>query len=585
MKPFPLLFLLLLLLLPLSAPTLAADAPAGRSSGVVGNGMADDTAAIQAALDARGKTGGEVFLPPGVYRLTGSLRVPTGVTLRGSWDAPHHGAWDKGTTLAVTGGRGQEAGPAAVELSESSSVQGVTMVWPEQTWDAITAYPWAIHGQGMHNDVENVTFINAYQGIKIGVPWSELHLIRNVFGCVLRRGIFIDTTSDIGRIENVHFNEHYWARSHYPHITSGSDRPVTAYTEANLEAFIFGRTDWEYVLNTFVFGARIGYPFVHTPSGECNGQFSGIGADGCHVGVQIDAIQPIGIQVTNGEFTTFTGEPNAGVVTAPGAGGAAQFVNCNFWSNPGGVAQLNGETAVTFSDCHFSDTAATGAIVAQRGRLIVRGCQFAAAGPAVVIGSGVHAAVVAENTQPGGVQVQNGIGARAQIGLNELPFALPAASAAHYRVKIGAAGDEDFVTTGWFGGENARDVPPALKPAVATARWAGVKSALRLPVLPGKAYTLTLWVSAPAGAPPRTFAVDGGPKVVLARPGPQVVTLAIPTRLTAGRHALTVMVGGPTWTPARLQPPSTDTRALTARVFAVAMTAADAGGGPAVDVN
>ena len=127
----------------------------------------------------------------------------------------------QGDDLAITGGRGREDGPAAVELAESSAIQGVTMVWPEQKWDSITAYPWAIHGQGMHNDVENVTFINAYQGIKIGIPWSELHVIRNVVGCVLRRGIFIDTTSDIGRIENVQFNEHYWARSHYPGITTG----------------------------------------------------------------------------------------------------------------------------------------------------------------------------------------------------------------------------------------------------------------------------------------------------------------------------------------------------------------------------
>ncbi len=577
MKPS---FFLPLLLLALAAPALAADKP----TGVIGNGIADDTAAIQAALDTQGKTGGEVFLPPGQYLVRGSLRVPTGVILRGSWDAPHHGAWDKGTTLAVTGGRGQEDGPTAVELAESSSIQGVTMVWPEQKWDAITAYPWAIHGQGMHNDVENVTFINAYQGIKIGVPWSELHLIRNVFGCVLRRGIFIDTTSDIGRIENVHFNEHYWARSHYPHITTGSDKPVTVYTEANLEAFIFGRTDWEYVLNTFVFGARVGYRFIHTQAGECNGQFSGIGADGCHVGVQIDAIQPIGIQVTNGEFTTFTGEPNAGVVVAPSAGGAAQFVNCNFWSNPGGVARLDGETAVTFSDCHFSDTAATGAIVASKGRLIVRGCQFAASGPAIVIGSAVRAAVVAENTQPGGIQVRNGIGARAQIGLNELPFALPAAQAEHYRVKIGAQGDEDYVGTGWFGPEGAADVPPGLRPAIATARWAGAKSALRLPVLPGRSYTLRVWVSAPTGAPPRTFAVDGGPSVALTRPGPQVVTLTIPARLTADKRAITVTISGPTWTPARLQPPSTDSRALTARVFALEMTAG-AGGNLPANVN
>ena len=169
----------------------------------------------------------------------------------------------------------------------------------------------------------------------------------------------------------------------------------------------------------------------------------------------------------------------------------------------------------------------------------MRGCQFAAAGPAVVLGPGVRAAVVAENTQPGGVQVQNGIGARAQIGLNELPFALPAAPgralpgqdrrAAAMRTTSGRAGSAR---------KAAADVPPALKPAVTTARWAGAKAGLRLPVLPGRAYTLTLWASAPAGAPPRTFAVDGGPKAVVTRPGPQVVTLAIPARLTAGKHAI-----------------------------------------------
>ena len=567
------MLILCMLFLALAAPAFAA----GRPPGVTGDGVADDTAPLQAALDAAGRAGGTVALPPGRYRVTGSLRVPTGVSLSGSWDAPHHGAWDKGTTLLVTGGRGREDGPATIELAESSAVRGVTLLWPEQKWDAITPYPWAVHGQGMHNTVENVTFVNAYQGIKIGVPWSELHLIRNVFGCVLRRGIFIDTTSDIGRIENVHFNAHYWARSRFPGLAPGPDAPVLAYTQAHLEAFTFGRTDWEYVLNTFVFGARVGYRFVHTPAGECNGQFLGIGADGCRVGVQIDAIQSVGLQITNGEFTTFAGEPNCGVVTAPGAGGAVQLVNCNFWSNPGGVARLDGDTAVTFSDCHFSDTAAGGAILARRGRLIVRGCQFAAAGLAVGLGPSVRAAVIAENTQPGGVQVANGIGARAQIGLNEPPFALPAAQAAHYRVRIGAEGDADFLGPGWYGPESAADVPPALKPAVSTARWAGANAVLRLPVAAGRAYTLTLWVSAPAGAPPRTVAIENGPRVTLARPGPQAVTLQIPAKLTAGHAALTVTLSGTPWVPARLQPPSGDTRPLTTRLFAAEMTAAGAG--------
>ncbi|HET6384129.1 MAG TPA: hypothetical protein VFJ58_12120, partial [Armatimonadota bacterium] len=332
--------------------------------------------------------------------------------------APHHGAYQKGSTLLITGGRGREDGPAAVELKQSSAIRGFTMVWPEETSDNIVPYPWAIHGVGMYNTVEDVTFINAYQGIKIGQPFSEIHLIRNVFGCVLRRGIFIDTTSDIGRIENVHFNPDQWQRSGHPSYIQGKG-DVARYMQDNLEAFIFGRTDWEYVLNTFVYAAKIAYHFIATPSGTCNGQFSGIGADGCRTCVQIDKIQPIGIQVTNGEFTSFVGDPNTAILTSPGANGAAQFVNCNFWANTGHVAWMQGDTEVTMSSCHIVNVAKGGAILADAGKLIVQGCNFSQAGPAIIIGAGVKSAVIMGNLQTGGVQIQNGIGAHAHIGLNE----------------------------------------------------------------------------------------------------------------------------------------------------------------------
>ena len=40
---------------------------------------------------------------------------------------------------------------------------------------------------------------------------------------------------------------------------------------------MFARTDWEYVFNTFAFGYAIGYHFVASPQGSCNGNFLGIG--------------------------------------------------------------------------------------------------------------------------------------------------------------------------------------------------------------------------------------------------------------------------------------------------------------------
>jgi hypothetical protein len=406
-------------------PTLAAEKP----QGVRGDGRTDDTLALQKALNALAAKGGTLELPPGQYLLQGNLQIPSGVALQGSWQAPHHAAYDKGSTLLLTGGRGNENAPPSITLQQSSAVRGFTLLWPQQKWPKIVAYPWAIQGVGMHNTIENITFVNAYNGIRIGhIANSELHLVRNVFGCVLRRGVFIDSTTDIGRMENVHFNPHYWNRSKHPTRPPQEGNPdmkIAAYMAKHLEAFIFGRSDWQAVTNCFVFGAKVGFYFIGTKDGAANAQLNGVGADYCRTGVQIDAVQHMGIQVTNSSFTPFAGAPNVGVVTTSGAMGAAQFVNCNFWQTTGGSAHLKSSTAVTFSDCHFRHGGKKGTIIAENGLLIVRGCNFSAHGNAVILKEGVKAAILTGNLQPSGFDVHNEIGERAQIGLNEIVPAAP----------------------------------------------------------------------------------------------------------------------------------------------------------------
>ena len=387
------------------------------------DGVTDATAPIQQLLDTKKAVGGTVNLPPGQYLIKGSLKIPSGVTLKGSWDAPHHGnQWQKGTTLLITGGEGQEDGPAAIEMEGDASVQGLTMLWPGQNPAEIKPYPWAIRGHGHHDTVDNVTLMNAFQGIKMGGDGADgsLHLIRNIYGCVLRRGVMVDNTTDIGRIENVHFNPHYWLGSGHPSAGRNNFDKLSAYLTSNLEGFIFARSDWEYVLNTFIWGAKSGYLFTKTKAGNCNGQFMGIGADFCQACVRVDNIQPFGLLITNGEFTAFAGEPNSAIVTSPGAGGAVQLVNCSFWGVKGHSLLMQGDTEVTLSDSHIFDVPATGAILAEKGKLIVKGCNFESnKGPAVTLKPGVKTAIIAENLQPGGLQVDNGIGSHAVIGLNQ----------------------------------------------------------------------------------------------------------------------------------------------------------------------
>jgi hypothetical protein len=55
-----------------------------RSHGALGNGVADDTAAVNAAIAAVAGTGGEVFFPPGAYLVSSEIVVPGGVLLRGT---------------------------------------------------------------------------------------------------------------------------------------------------------------------------------------------------------------------------------------------------------------------------------------------------------------------------------------------------------------------------------------------------------------------------------------------------------------------------------------------------------------------
>ncbi len=117
----------------------------------------------------------------------------------------------KGSIILATGGRDNEDGPALFEMGHSSAVRGLTVFYPEQQTTNIHPYAWTFHLQGHDNTVENVTLINTYNGIRIGPEGNVRHRIRSVYGCVLRRGIFVDACTDIGRIENVQFHCHWWS--------------------------------------------------------------------------------------------------------------------------------------------------------------------------------------------------------------------------------------------------------------------------------------------------------------------------------------------------------------------------------------
>ncbi len=375
-----------------------------RSHGAKGDGKSDDTAAFQRALEAAAKAGGgTVTAPRGNYFFAGHLTVPAGVTLRGAWESvpAHNGLRDRGlpkptddgTTFLVTEGAGKEDGAPFIVLSTNSTLRGVVLYYPEQKADAAPKpYPWAIALRGKNPAVIDVELLNPFSGID--ATQNERHLIRNVHGQPLRRGILVDAIYDIGRIENVHFNP-WW-----------SMKPALfQWQMENGEAFIFGRSDWQYVLNTFCFGYKVGYKFVQTTAGVCNGNFLGLGADDCHTAVVVEQSAPYGLLITNGQFVSFHGPDPTMVEVKESHSGSVRFVNCAFWGPCNQIARVSGKGTVGFSDCTFSDWDAKSkgrhAIHADGGTLLVRGCEFRKKKPQVELGKGLRRAVITGNVLSG----------------------------------------------------------------------------------------------------------------------------------------------------------------------------------------
>lgn len=390
--------------------------------GTHGDGTTDDTAAIQEALDEAGKLGGKVVLPPARYLVKGSLHIPPGVTLQGVMEAPVWSAPLKGSIVLATGGRDNEDGPALFELGHSAAVRGLTVWYPEQKPTDIHPYSWTFHLQGHDNTVENVTLINSYNGIRIGPEGNVRHRIRSVYGCVLRRGISVDACTDIGRIDNVQFHCHWWSA---PEV-GGDWKPVHEFMWKHCEAFIFGRTDWEYVNNTFVYPVNIGYRFIATKSGAANGQFSGIGADEAQICVKVDAIQPMGLLISNGQFVCMHGDIRTEVLVEKTCAGSVRLVNCAFWGPARQCVVSHSRSFVSLSDCYLSGSGreknpGVFLVEADGGKLQVRGCSFGTDEPSIALRPGLQHAIVTENNGVRGVEILNGIGDRAILANNEPP--------------------------------------------------------------------------------------------------------------------------------------------------------------------
>eukprot|EP00730_Choanoeca_flexa_P020357 TRINITY_DN9947_c0_g1_i3.p1 TRINITY_DN9947_c0_g1~~TRINITY_DN9947_c0_g1_i3.p1 ORF type:complete len:472 (+),score=92.94 TRINITY_DN9947_c0_g1_i3:26-1417(+) len=393
--------------------------------GAKGDNSTDNTAAFNAALQAAKATAGTVYAPPGDYRFNDNIAIPSGVTLLGSYMAvPSHDCRRSqypgdGTTLMPLANRGNASAPPFIVVNPDASLKGVVIWHVEQLRAGYpTPYPFAVSLIGANAAVQDVEILNAYNGIR--AVGAARHYIARVQGQPLNIGVYIDSTYDIGRIEDVHFNPWF-----------SIDKEFMSHQVTQGRAFVFGRSDWEYVFNTFAFAYAYGYHFIKTPTGTMNGNFVGIGADyACNASVQVDAAQAPGLLIVNGEFTAFHNQqfaPNATsspaqIVVAATNIGPVNLVDSSFWGPSENIARIDGQGVTSFNSCIFSgwDRQKLGkpAIQANSGSLIVSSSEFQEPQHQIQLEANVSKAVIVGNIIAGPMNITNNGVKNFQKGFN-----------------------------------------------------------------------------------------------------------------------------------------------------------------------
>ena len=250
----------------------------------------DNTEAFRKALKAAAENGGGiVFVPAGYWRLDGTLRIPSGVELRGATDTsstPH----GEGTVLESYWGRGDPDTEAFLSIDPRGGLRGVTVDYPEQVWDRMGgqpyAYPWAIRGCGADIYVINVGFRACYAAIDLFTNRCDRFYIDFVSGHMFNYGLKAGAGAVDGILNNVMCNTIVYACGNeskfgsFPNSTKGDISPVYDYGYAHLEFFTLGDLRNLRMYNCFNFGANKGIILTSEGSG---------GPDGISVGLGLDA--------------------------------------------------------------------------------------------------------------------------------------------------------------------------------------------------------------------------------------------------------------------------------------------------------
>ena len=316
----------------------------------------DSTAAFQKALDAAGKArGGTVYVPAGIYRLDGALKVPHGVELRGCFSGAHYGnGTSAGTILWVYGGKDKPDAEPLVTLAPGSGFRGFTVFYPEQGWTdregaeeeaRVKKYPPTVRtASGCW--VQDNTIVCCWDAIDAMTVKSDNLEIVDVTGAAMGSTLLYGHGAVDGVVRNLHFNYSNWThQGKFPNRPHGGD-DLTQYTGRCVKGLVLGdvrRSAFFSCFNILV-SDQIVLERDRYTGRSFLGKTWGIAFDAAHNGVvgKAGCEAVIGLIASMGVFNQQGGGHY--VVTEPGFKGHVVLSNADVWSGHSRIADIHGGT-------------------------------------------------------------------------------------------------------------------------------------------------------------------------------------------------------------------------------------------------
>ncbi|MGI6264211.1 MAG: glycosyl hydrolase family 28-related protein [Acutalibacteraceae bacterium] len=324
---------------------------------------ADSTAAFRAALTAAGNAGGgTVYVPGGVFRIEGTLNVPAGVELRGTFESAHFGnSTTAGSQLYVYNQPDNPDGTPLITLAAGSGVRGLSVFYPEQGYTDDPAFP----DQQVHpypptiradRDcwIQGMSMVACYTAIDAITNRCDNIVITDVTGAAMYATLLLGHGVDGGHVQNLHFNYSSWThQGQYTKYTWSLPTPGTSagdlqsdYTTRVVKGIVLGdvkNVDFFSCFNIIVAEQIVLEPDPYT-GGDYEGVMWGVAFDAATNGVvgRAGSNADLTIIASMGVFNQQGGGYN--VNTAPGFTGHVALYNADAWSDASHLALVAGGT-------------------------------------------------------------------------------------------------------------------------------------------------------------------------------------------------------------------------------------------------